>query len=127
MSVPTGLTVSGNPITNTGTLAVSYAEGYSLPTNASQSNWDSAFGWGNHQSVGYIVGLANNAATTNNIAAWDGTTGKLLKDTGININDVATLTDVANATPNFVDGGSPDTVYLEADSFDAGSPDSVYA
>jgi len=32
MSVPTGLTISGNPITSSGTLAVGLASGYSIPT-----------------------------------------------------------------------------------------------
>jgi hypothetical protein len=41
--------------------------------------------------------------------------------------NLATKLDVANATPNFVDGGTPDTIYLENDSFDAGGPDSEYA
>lgn len=39
MSVPTGLTVSGSPITSTGTLAVSLQSGYSIPTTANQSTW----------------------------------------------------------------------------------------
>lgn len=43
MSVPTGFTVSGNPITTSGTLAVTFSSGYSLPTTASQTNWDSAY------------------------------------------------------------------------------------
>lgn len=43
MSVPTGLSVSGSPITSSGTLAVSYASGYSIPTTASQTNWDTAY------------------------------------------------------------------------------------
>jgi len=43
MTVPTGLSVSGNPITSTGTLAVSYASGYSIPTTTKQSNWDDAY------------------------------------------------------------------------------------
>jgi hypothetical protein len=43
MSVPTGFVVTGSPITTSGTLAVSFASGYSLPTTASQSNWDSAY------------------------------------------------------------------------------------
>lgn len=43
MSVPTGLTISGNPITTAGTLAVGLASGYSIPTTASQSNWDTAY------------------------------------------------------------------------------------
>ena len=43
MSVPTGLTVSGTPITTTGTLAVTLTAGYSIPTTSSQTNWDTAF------------------------------------------------------------------------------------
>lgn len=43
MTVPTGLTVSGNPITTSGTLAVALQSGYSIPTTASQTNWDTAY------------------------------------------------------------------------------------
>ena len=43
MTVPTGLTVSGSPITTSGTLAVTLTSGYSIPTTSSQTNWDSAF------------------------------------------------------------------------------------
>jgi len=43
MSVPTGLLVSGNPVTTTGTLAVTFNTGYSIPTTASQGNWDTAY------------------------------------------------------------------------------------
>lgn len=43
MTVPTGLAVSGNPITSSGTLAVTYASGYSIPTTSSQTNWDTAY------------------------------------------------------------------------------------
>ena len=43
MSVPTGLTISGNPITTSGTLAVALASGYSIPTTASQATWDAAY------------------------------------------------------------------------------------
>ena len=54
ITVPTGLSVSGNPITTSGTLAISLASGYSIPTTASQSNWDTAYSWGNHASAGYV-------------------------------------------------------------------------
>ena len=40
MTVPTGLSVSGTPITGSGTLAVTFASGYSIPTTAKQSEWD---------------------------------------------------------------------------------------
>ena len=43
MTVPTGLTVSGSPITGAGTLAVSLQSGYSIPTTSSQANWDAAY------------------------------------------------------------------------------------
>ena len=43
MTVPTGLSVSGNPITTSGTLAVTFSAGYSIPTTASQTNWDTAY------------------------------------------------------------------------------------
>ena len=43
MTVPTGLSVSGSPITNSGTFGVTYTAGYSIPTNASQATWDTAY------------------------------------------------------------------------------------
>ena len=43
MTVPTGLSVSGNPVTTAGTLAVTYTAGYAIPTTASQTNWDTAY------------------------------------------------------------------------------------
>ena len=43
MTVPTGLYISGNPITTNGTFALSYASGYSLPTDANQNNWTIAY------------------------------------------------------------------------------------
>jgi hypothetical protein len=42
-SVPTGLSVSGSPITTTGTLSFTYTAGYSIPTTSSQTNWDTAY------------------------------------------------------------------------------------
>lgn len=43
MSVPTGFAIGGNPVTSSGTLALSFASGYSLPTDASQANWNTAY------------------------------------------------------------------------------------
>ena len=43
MTVPTGLSIAGSPITSSGTLAVTFASGYSIPTNASQTTWDTAY------------------------------------------------------------------------------------
>ena len=42
ISVPTGLSVSGSPITTKGTIAIALASGYSIPTTAKQTAWDGA-------------------------------------------------------------------------------------
>ena len=69
MSVPTGLTVTGSPITSSGTLAVSFASGYSIPTTTSQANWNTAYSWGNHAGL-YLPlhGTADNSILWNGIA-----------------------------------------------------------
>lgn len=64
MSVPTGLLVSGTPITTTGTLAVTLDTGYVIPTSASLAT--------------YVVGPAS--ATDAVPVLFDGTTGKLVKN-----------------------------------------------
>lgn len=43
ISAPTGFAVSGSPITDTGTIVLSFASGYQLPTIASQVAWDNAY------------------------------------------------------------------------------------
>lgn len=43
MSVPTGFTVNDSPVTTSGTLVLGIANGYSLPTTAKQSQWDTAY------------------------------------------------------------------------------------
>lgn len=72
LTVPTGLTVSGSPITSSGTLAVSFDTGYSIPTTSSQSNWNTAYGWGNHASAGYLT----NAAIGVTVQGYDADTAK---------------------------------------------------
>jgi len=43
LSAPTGFSVTNSPVTSSGTLTLSFASGYSLPTTASQTNWDTAY------------------------------------------------------------------------------------
>lgn len=43
MTVPTGLSITGSPVTTSGTLAVTLTAGYSIPTTASQTTWDTAY------------------------------------------------------------------------------------
>lgn len=90
MSVPTGLSVSGSPITSSGTLAVTYATGYSIPTDANQTNWTTAYGWGNHASAGYatITGtetLTNKTLTNPTITNYTETTYTANTSTAITI------------------------------------------
>ena len=73
LSAPTGLTVSGSPITSSGTLALSYTAGYSIPTDTKQANWDTAYGWGNHASAGYLTSAT--AASTYAPLTGTGTSG----------------------------------------------------
>lgn len=63
MSVPTGLSISGSPITASGTLALSYTSGYSIPSTAKQTNWDTAYEWGDHASAGYVKNSVNENIT----------------------------------------------------------------
>lgn len=51
LSAPSGFAVTGSPVTGSGTLALSFDTGYSLPTIAYQSNWNLAFGWGDHAGL----------------------------------------------------------------------------
>jgi hypothetical protein len=103
MSVPTGLTVTGSPVTSAGTLAVSYTAGYAIPTTVKQSNWDDAYGWGNHASAGYLTSAT--AATTYQpldgdltaIAALSGTSG-FLKKTAANTWTLDTSTYLTSET-----------------------------
>lgn len=71
MSVPTGLSVSGNPVTTSGTLAVSLQSGYSIPTNTSQGQWNTAYSWGDHSNGGYLTSVA---AGTNISVSTSGST-----------------------------------------------------
>jgi hypothetical protein len=58
LTTPAGLNVSIPQITTTGTFNITFANGYSLPTNAMQANWNTAFGWGNpaglYKPISYV-------------------------------------------------------------------------
>lgn len=43
MTVPAALTVSGSPVTSSGTFAITMTAGYTIPATASQTNWDTAY------------------------------------------------------------------------------------
>ena len=64
MSVPTGFAISGAPVTGSGTLALSFATGYSLPLTADVNKGVTAYGWGNHADAGYLKSISSSAVTT---------------------------------------------------------------
>ena len=90
MTVPTGLSISGTPVTSSGTLALSFASGYSIPTNASQSNWDSAytdrFKW-DGGSAGLVAATGRTSLGLGTAATMTGPSGSIVGTT-----DVQTLT-----------------------------------
>lgn len=85
VTVPTGLRVAGVPITSSGTIAISYASGYKIPTTSKQNSWDAkqdaisdlstirtnashgqtAYGWGDHSQAGYLT-----SETDPTVPAW---------------------------------------------------------
>lgn len=86
LAAPTGFSVSGSPVTGSGTLTLVYTPGYALPTTASQANWDQAYtdrlGWnGGPAGLDAALGrgslglggaaLLNVGATAGTVAAGD--------------------------------------------------------
>jgi hypothetical protein len=84
LTVPTGLSVSGSPVTGSGTLSVTFSAGYSIPTTAKQGQWDTAYGWGNHATAGYLTSFTETdptvpsfvkSITSTNISNWNSAYG----------------------------------------------------
>ena len=64
LSVPTGFDIGGSPVTGSGTLALSFATGYSLPLTADVNKGVTAYGWGNHADAGYLKSISSSEVTT---------------------------------------------------------------
>jgi hypothetical protein len=64
MTVPTGLAISGNPITTSGTLALSYASGYAGVLTASTTNWNNLY----NNVLSRLAVSTGTAGTTFNIS-----------------------------------------------------------
>lgn len=62
LTVPTGLT-GASTITTSGTFNIGLASGYSIPTTTNQSNWSTAYGWGNHAIMGYLTAITSGQIT----------------------------------------------------------------
>jgi hypothetical protein len=64
MTVPTGLTITGSPITTSGTLALGLDTGYVIASTTRLNQHDTAYSWGNHALGGYLSASAYYATTT---------------------------------------------------------------
>ena len=74
MTTPTGLTVSGSPITSNGTLALSLSSGYAIPTTTSQTNWDAAY-TNRITSANSPLSITSNALSLATVPVSSGGTG----------------------------------------------------
>ena len=112
MTVPTGLTISGNPITGAGTLALSLTAGYSIPTTVKQTSWDNKWDLAS-STIGnaYLtnstisgVSLGSNLAALTNDTTLNGSTyngSGAISDWGLNLanaNSWTALQTFANAS-----------------------------
>lgn len=72
MTVPTGLSISGSPIETSGTLALTFASGYSIPTDTNQTNWTTAY----NQTQQWNGGSTNLVASTGRTSLGGTTVGQ---------------------------------------------------
>lgn len=97
ISVPTGLSVSNTPITSSGTIAISLASGYSIPTTTKQSEWDAK----------------QSALSTQTAYSAKGSSTKVAKITTNSLGQVTAIEEVDIAFPTTTDtkntAGSTDT------------------
>lgn len=102
----TALSSTATGLTYTNTTGVfSLTSGYVIPTTTSESNWNTAYGWGNHASAGYLTS-ASAASTytplTRNITI-DGVTQSLAADRTFTISK--SLNDLTDVTISSLAGG----------------------
>ncbi len=115
MTVPTGFSVSGVPITSTGTLALAFSSGYSLPTNAKQGDWDSAYANSHtHSNKSVLDGISSSKVNNWDAGYLLATTAASTYETISNVDTVekrlAAALGVAIARLNTLDDWTADVV-----------------
>lgn len=94
MSVPTGFAITGSPITSSGTLALAFDSGYSLPSNALQVTWTAK-----QDALSLISGYipkATGTSTLGNSLIYDNGSG-----IGINTTSVGSYKFIVEGASNF--------------------------
>ncbi len=74
---------------------LSLATGRSIPYTASTTNWETAYGWGNHASAGYLTGLEGDGTTLGS-----GLAGLTLKTVNSNVGTFGSPTNSVSFTVN---------------------------
>ena len=108
MSVPTGLTISGNPITTAGTLALGIDTGYQILTDIASSTWDAKWDALTDISLAkgnFIVGddAGVSQATSSIFISSDGKVGFGTTSPGA---DLDIYNDIASSTEYIYSGGA---------------------
>jgi len=97
---------TANNLTFTGN-TIGVAAGYAIPSEASSTNWNSAFAWGNHASAGYLV-IGNNLSDLSSSST---------ARTNLGLGTIATQ----NYNSVIITGGSLDAVAIGATTAGAGT------
>ena len=120
LSVPTGLTVTNSPITTSGTIAIANTSGYSIPTDAKQTQWDTAY-TNRITTATSPLSITTNTISLNTVPVSNGGTGATTL-TGILLGNgtsaISSVTDGttsgqvlstnANGTYSFIDAAGGD-------------------
>lgn len=69
LTTPTGLVVSGSPITNSGTFSITFDTGYSIPPTVLQNDWNTAYTERNSWDGGSTGLVAATGRTSLNVSA----------------------------------------------------------
>lgn len=97
LTLPTGLSASTTTITGSGTFGIVFASGYSIPTTAKQTNWDTAYTNNHtHANLSVLSGI-----TSTNVSNWDSAYTSVTAAT--NVNTVSTIVK-RDASGNFSAG-----------------------
>jgi hypothetical protein len=105
LTVPNGFSVANSPITGSGTLALTFATGYSLPTTAKQGQWDQAYA-----DLGQARPPSSHRAshiTGGSDALTPGDIGAAAASHGHAISDVSGLSSALQAKADLVNGVLP--------------------